>query len=98
MCPLPAVQTLIDPNSPNYDPSVQLYEGLATLAVIGQLIAPGWALIDPTNQGLIVLAAQHAVVNFEEGLAAIAGEAGSLHGALQVFEHTFANTLPFHLL
>jgi hypothetical protein len=92
------LQNLIDPNSANYDPAVQLYEGLATLAVIGQLIAPGWPSIDSGTQGQIVLAAQHAVVNFEEGLAAIPGEAGSLHGALQVFEHKFADMLPFDLL
>jgi hypothetical protein len=97
------LQNLIDPNSANYDPAVQLYEGLATLAVIGQLIAPGWDLIGQQPGGQIiqqqiVSAAQHAVVNFEEGLAAIPGEAGSLHGALQVFEHKFADTLPFDLL
>ena len=95
---LPTIQSLIDPNSPNYDPAVQLYEGLATLAVVGQLIAPGWQFLDTTTQGLIETAAHHAVVNFEEGLAAIPGEAGSLHGAFHVFEHKFAADLPFDLL
>jgi len=38
-------------------------------------------------------AAQHAVTNFEEGLAAIPGEAGSLHGAFHVLQ-----SLPFDLL
>jgi len=99
----PAVQDIIDPNSPHYDPAAQLYEGLATLAVVSQIIAPAWDLIgqQPGGQFIqaqIVSASQHAVVNFEEGLAAIPGEAGSLHGAFHVFEQKFADMLPFDLL
>src|SRR5262245_53449854 len=93
---------IINPNDPaHYDPAAQLYEGLATLAVVSQIIAPAWQFIGslPGGQGQIIqgdimAATQHAVVNFEEGLAAIPGEAGSLHGALQVFEHKFADMLP----
>jgi hypothetical protein len=92
------VLSLTDPNSPNYDPAAQLYEGLGTLAVVSQLIAPAWQFIDQSTQAQIKTAAQHAVTNFEEGLAAIPGEAGSLHGALHVFEHKFADTLPFDLM
>src|SRR5215831_18404047 len=76
-----AVQDIIDPNSPHYDPAAQLYEGLATLAVVSQIIAPAWgAIVDPDIQAGIKAATQHAIVNFEEGLAALPGEAGSLHG------------------
>ena len=94
---------IIDPNSPHYDPAAQLYEGLAAIGVIGQLIAPAWDLIgqQPGGQFIqqqIVSAAQNAIANFEEGLAAIPGEAGSLHGAFHVFEQKFADMLPFDLL
>jgi hypothetical protein len=97
---------IINPNDPaHYDPAAQLYEGLATLAVVSQIIAPAqaWQFIGSlpggqTIQGDIIAATQHAVVNFEEGLAALPGEAGSLHGALQVFEHKFADTLPFDIM
>jgi hypothetical protein len=95
---------IINPNDPaHYDPAAQLYEGLATLAVVKQIIAPAWDLIGQQQQGgqiqaEIIAATQHAVVNFEEGLAALPGEAGSLHGALQVFEHKFADTLPFDIM
>src|SRR5262245_33831843 len=61
-----AVQDIIDPNSPHYDPAAELYEGLAAIGVIGQLIAPAWKSIDPTTQQAIVSVAQHAIVNFEE--------------------------------
>jgi hypothetical protein len=90
------VLKLTDPHSLNYDPAAQLYEGLATLGVVSQLIAPAWHSI-PTIQAQIEKEAQHAVTNFEEGLAAIPGEAGSLHGVFHVFEHTFAQSLPFEL-
>jgi hypothetical protein len=95
---------LINPSDQSYDPAAQLYEGLGTLAVVSQLIAPGWDLIPQlfqdgqSIQNAIISATQHAVVNFEEGLAAIPGEAGSLHGALHVFEQKFADMLPFDLL
>ena len=74
--------TYTDPGSPNYDPAAGLYEGLGT----------------PPVQEQIAIATQEAVTNFEAGLAAIPGEAGSLHGALHVFEHKFADTLPFDLM
>jgi hypothetical protein len=89
---------LINPSDPSYDPAAQLYEGLGTLAVVSQLIAPAWKSIDQPTQALIETAAQHAVTNFEEGLATIPGEAGSLHGAFHVFEQKFAQLLPFDLL
>jgi hypothetical protein len=92
------VLSLTDPNSPKYDPAAQLYEGLGTLAVVSQLIASAWQFIDQSTQAQIETAAQHAVTNFEEGLAAIPGEAGSLHGAFHVFEQKFAESLPFDLL
>jgi hypothetical protein len=88
----PAVLALI-----HSDPAAQLYEGLATLGVIGQLIAPAWQSIPTSIQAQIEAAAQHAVTNFEQGLAAIPGEAGSLHGAFEVVEHKFAQSLPFEL-
>jgi len=90
--------SLINPSAPDYDPAAQLYEGLGTLAVVGQLIAPAWQFIDPSTQAQIATAAQHAVTNFEEGLAAIPGEAGSLHGGFHVLEHKFASSLPFDLV
>jgi hypothetical protein len=81
------------------DPAAQLYEGFATLGVVSQLIATpdAWKFISTGIQDQIKTAAQHAVTNFEEGLAAIPGEAGSLHGIFNVFEHTFAQSLPFEL-
>jgi hypothetical protein len=80
------------------DPAAQLYEGLATLAVVSQLIAPAWqSITNPSIQTQIEMTTQHVVTNFEEGLAAIPGEAGSLHGAFHVFEHKFAQSLPFEL-
>src|SRR5262245_36948798 len=33
---------LINPGDASYDPAAQLYEGLATLAVVSQIIAPTW--------------------------------------------------------
>jgi hypothetical protein len=89
---------LINPSEASYNPAAQLYEGLATLAVVSQIIAPFWGSIGSQFQNEIIAATQHAVVNFEEGLAAIPGEAGSLHGALQVFEHKFADMLPFDIM
>jgi len=90
----------IDPDDAHYDPSVGLYEGLATLAVVNQLlVATGaWDFLDDGTKGAIAAASQEAVKNFEAGLAAIPGEAGSLHGALHVFEHKFAPLLPFELV
>ena len=92
--------TYTDPGSPNYDPAAGLYEGLGTLAVVSQLLVDTGAFptLPPPVQEQIAIATQEAVTNFEAGLAAIPGEAGSLHGALHVFEHKFADTLPFDLM
>lgn len=79
--------TFTDPGQPNYDPEAGLYEGLATLAILGQLAAFDIHL--PNEQGLV----QEAITNFEAGLAAVPGEAKSLHGALHVFEHRFLSLL-----
>jgi hypothetical protein len=92
--------TYTDPGSPDYDPAAGLYEGLGTLAVVSQLLVGTGAfqtLPSPVQQQ-IATATQEAVTNFEAGLAAIPGEAGSLHGALHVFEHKFAESLPFDLM
>jgi hypothetical protein len=92
--------TYTDPVSPDYDPAAGLYEGLGTLAVVSQLLVGTGAfqtLPSPIQQQ-ITTATQEAVTNFEAGLAAIPGEAGSLHGALHVFEHKFAESLPFDLM
>jgi hypothetical protein len=92
--------TYTDPGSPNYDPAAGLYEGFGTLAVVSQLLVDTGAFqaLPPLVQQQIAVASQEAVTNFEAGLAAIPGEAGSLHGALNVFEHKFADLLPFDLL
>ena len=92
--------TYTDPGSPNYDPAAGLYEGLGTLAVVSQLLVDTGAFptLPPPVQEQIAIATQEAVTNFEAGLAAIPGEAGSLHGALHVFEHKIADTLPFDLM
>ena len=92
--------TYTDPGSPNYDPAAGLYEGFGTLAVVSQLLVDTGAFqaLPPLVQQQIAAASQEAVTNFEAGLAAIPGEAGSLHGALHVFEHKFAESLPFDLL
>jgi hypothetical protein len=79
--------TFTDAGDPNYDPEAGLYEGFATLGVLAQLAAGGVLLPD---QNAIV---QEAVVNFEAGLAAVPGEAKSLHGAFQVFEHQYLDFL-----
>jgi hypothetical protein len=64
-----------------------LYEGFATLGILGQLAAGGVLLPD---ENAIV---HEAIVNFEAGLAAVPGEARSLHGAFQVFEHQYLDLL-----
>jgi hypothetical protein len=86
--------TYTDPGDPNYDPEAGLYEGFSTLGLVGQLAAEG-ALqqLPPADQLIIAAAAQEALVNLEAGLAAIPGEAKSLHGAFHVFEHKFLNAL-----
>jgi hypothetical protein len=92
--------TCTDPGSPNYDPAAGLYEGFGTLAVVSQLLVDTGAFpaLPELLQQQIAVASQEAVTNFEAGLAAIPGDAGSLHGALHVFEHKFAESLPFDLL
>ena len=92
--------TYTDPGSPNYDPAAGLYEGFGILAVVSQLLVDTGAFqaLPSVLQQQIAVASQEAVINFEAGLAAIPGEAGSLHGALHVFEHKFAESLPFDLL
>jgi hypothetical protein len=77
-----------------------LYEGFGTLAIVSQLLVDTGAFqaLPPLVQQQIAVASQEAVTNYEAGLAAIPGEAGSLHGALNVFEHKFADSLPFDLL
>jgi hypothetical protein len=80
--------TFTDPDGdPNYDPEAGLYEGFATLGILAQLAAGGVMLPDQDD---IV---QEAIVNFEAGLAAVPGEARSLHGAFQVFEHQYLDLL-----
>jgi hypothetical protein len=79
--------TFTDPGNPRYDPEAGLYEGFATLGILGQLAAGGVVLPD---ENAIV---HEAIVNFEAGLAAVPGEARSLHGAFQVFEHQYLDLL-----
>jgi hypothetical protein len=79
--------TFTDPDAPNYDPEAGLYEGFATLGILGQLAAFGIKL---PNQSVLV---QDAIVNVEAGLEAVPGEAKSLHGAFHVFEHKFLDFL-----
>jgi hypothetical protein len=69
------------------DPEAALYGGFATLGILLQLAAGGVVLQD---ENAIV---EKAVGNVETGLAAVPGEAKSLHGALHVFEHQFLDLL-----
>jgi hypothetical protein len=57
------------------------------LGILLQLAAGGVVLQD---ENAIV---EKAVGNVETGLAAVPGEAKSLHGALHVFEHQFLDLL-----
>src|SRR5262249_36531870 len=57
MDPDPTVLALI-----HSAPAAQLFEGLATLAVVSQLIAPAWlSITDPSIRTQIETATQHAV-------------------------------------
>jgi hypothetical protein len=86
--------TFTDPGAPNYDPEAGLYEGLATLGIVGQLAAEGVLQnLPPADQLQIAAATQEAIVNFEAGLVAVPGEAKSLHGVFHVFEHQFLDLL-----
>jgi hypothetical protein len=69
------------------DPEASLYGGFATLGILLQLSAGGVVVPD---QNAIV---QEAIDNVEVGLAAVPGEAKSLHGAFHVFEHQFLDFL-----
>ena len=80
--------TYTDPGQPNYDPEAGLYEGVATLAFLLQLAAGGAPPLPDQNN--IV---QEAIANVEAGLAAVPGEAKSLHGAFHVFEHQYLDFL-----
>ena len=79
--------TFTDPGASNYDPEAGLYEGFATLGILAQLAAGGVVL--PDQNGIV----QEAIVNVEAGLAAVPGEAKSLQGAFQVFEHRYLDLL-----
>jgi hypothetical protein len=82
--------TYTDPGDAHYDPEAGLYEGLATLGIVAQLTAGGvLPHLAPADQLLIAEATREAVVNIEAGLAAIPGEAKSVHGAFHLFEHRF---------
>jgi hypothetical protein len=84
-----------DPGDAHYDPEAGLYEGFATLGIVAQLTAGGVLPHLPlADQLLIAEATQEAVVNIEAGLAAIPGEAKSVHGAFHLFEHRFLDSLP----
>jgi hypothetical protein len=83
-----------DPGDAHYDPEAGLYEGFATLGIVAQLTAGGVLPHLPlADQLLIAEATREAVVNIEAGLAAIPGEAKSVHGAFHLFEHRFLDTL-----
>ena len=79
--------TYTDPGQPGYDAEAGLYEGFATLGILLQLAAFNVVL---PNQNVIV---EEAIENFEAGLAAVPGEAKSLHGAFHVFEHQYLDFL-----
>jgi hypothetical protein len=86
--------TYTDPGDAHYDPEAGLYEGLATLGIVGQLAAEDvLPHLPPSDQLLIAEATQEAVVNIEAGFAEIPGEAKSVHGAFHVFEHQFLDLL-----
>ena len=81
-------------------PEARLYEGLATLSIVGKILTTPTETaylrtLSPIEQGLVaVVAPQEAIKNFEIGLAETPGnEARSLHGAFHVFEAHFADLL-----
>jgi hypothetical protein len=69
------------------DSEAALYGGFATLGILLQLAAGGVVLQD---EKAIV---EEAIGNVEAGLAAVPGEAMSLHGAFHVLEHQFLDLL-----
>jgi len=77
------------------DPEAQLYEGFATLAIVGGLAKSGYLeTLSFSDLSLVAAATQGAIVNFEAGLTAVPSEARSLHGALHVFESRISDFLP----
>lgn len=85
---------------PQTDPEALLFEGLATLTILGKILTSPdeWAYVEtlpPQEQALVeVLAPQAALQNLEIGLAETSGsESRSLHGAFHVFEAQFADLL-----
>jgi hypothetical protein len=69
------------------DPEVGLYEGFATLGILLQLAA--FNIEVPDQQNIV----EDAIANVNAGLAAVPGEAKSLHGAFHVFEHQYLDLL-----
>jgi hypothetical protein len=76
------------------DPESQLFEGFATICLVGGLAKSGYlATLDFTDLIMIGAATQEALVNYRSGLAAAPNEARSLHGALPVFAAHFPDYL-----
>ena len=69
------------------DPEVGLYEVFATLGILLQLAA--FNIEVPDQQNIV----EDAIANVNAGLAAVPGEAKSLHGAFHVFEHQYLDLL-----
>ena len=81
------MQALPDPGDPGYNPEVSLYDGFATLGIIGQLAGHLVVQFLPEDvQEHLAEASQEALVNFEAGLAALPEEGRSLNGAFHVIE------------
>ncbi|RXG83774.1 hypothetical protein EAS61_40965 [Bradyrhizobium zhanjiangense] len=79
------------------DPEALLYEGFATIGILGKIeTTPGESeyLHSTLSQSEELLLATAAIQNFETGLAETPGnESRSLHGALHVFEAHFGDLL-----
>jgi hypothetical protein len=92
-----AALTYTDPGSANYDPEAGLYEGLAVLGTVlkleTELKAVGSDITQLPAYSAIVSATQEAFVNFEAGLASVPEEGRTLHAALPLFQHQFADLL-----
>jgi hypothetical protein len=85
---------------PQTDPEALLFEGLATLTILGKILTSPDELafvqtLPPQEQALVeVLAPQAALQNLEIGLAETSGsESRSLQGAVHVFEAHFGDLL-----
>jgi hypothetical protein len=87
--------TYTDPGDANYDPEAGLYEGLSVfgidLKLETELKAVGSDITELPTYNAIVTATQEAFVNFEAGLEAAPKEGRTLHAALPLFEHHFAD-------